>query len=297
VFILSHRQGKTHKLLDFFAGKGFYVVLILCVAAIGASGYMLFFGGPGETPDSPSLALVSPGSASPSSAPAPRVSAAPPDPSQRPAALPPSSPPPLAAPSPSGGALPQSGAHTGNGNDITDVSGMEEGDDVATAGIAPAMPSVPPGNAEPAPSPRQSAADTAPTFYPPVSGELLIHYSESADVFFEALREWRYHPGVDIETGSGALVRAAADGVIKDVVENAPRNMGATIVIEHSGGYTTVYSNLSSTQTVTVGKAVKAGDTIGAVGETALSEQALPPHLHFEILKDGEPVDPMDYLP
>lgn len=150
--------------------------------------------------------------------------------------------------------------------------------------------------AVPLPS-QQPAAATEPTFYPPVNGSMLIGYSESADVFFESLREWRYHPGVDIETNAGALIQASADGVVSEILESAPRSMGATIVIEHSGGYTTVYSNLTGTMSVTVGKVVKAGDTIGAVGDTSFAENALPPHLHFEILKDGEPVDPMEFLP
>jgi murein DD-endopeptidase MepM/ murein hydrolase activator NlpD len=284
---LNHKQGKAHRLLDFFAGKGFYVVLILCVAAIGASGYMLFFGGSGETPDPPSLALVSPG-ASPSPA-QPRISAAPANPSPSPA-LPPSSPPPLTVPSPSGGALPQSGAGPNDARGTVNVDGMEEGEGMEVAGNAPEMPAVPD-------EPPQPAVAAKPDFYPPVNGDILVGFSESADVFFEALREWRYHPGVDIETNAGALVQAAADGVVKEVIDSAARNMGASIVIEHSGGYTTVYSNLSPASTVTEGKSVKAGDTIGAVGETAVAEQALPPHLHFEILKDGEPVDPTEYLP
>jgi murein DD-endopeptidase MepM/ murein hydrolase activator NlpD len=131
----------------------------------------------------------------------------------------------------------------------------------------------------------------------PVNGQVIVDYSESADVFYEALREWRYHPGLDIEANAGALVFAAADGIVVDVIDNAPRNMGITVVIEHSGGYRTVYSNLSGDLTATIGKTVKAGDTIGAVGSSSIAESALPPHLHFEIHKNGEPVDPWDYLP
>ena len=295
---MSHKQGKTHRLLDFFAGKGFYVVLILCVAAIGASGYMLFFGGSGETPDSPSLALTSPGRVSPAppsiSAP-PRAAEPSANPSPAPAVLPPSTPPPLMAPSPPADpAQPQSGTDDRFGS--ASVSGPDEPDSVEAAAPVTSMPPAPPETPEP-PSAPETAANVIPDFYPPVSGEMLVGFSESADVFYEALREWRYHPGIDIETNAGALVQAAADGVVKAVIENAPRHMGATIVIEHAGGYVTVYSNLSSTLTASVGKTVKAGDAIGSVGETSIAEQELPPHLHFEILKDGEPVDPADYLP
>jgi murein DD-endopeptidase MepM/ murein hydrolase activator NlpD len=285
---LNQKKGKTHRLLDFFAGKGFYVVLILCVAAIGASGYMLFFGNSGETPDVPVLALVSPG-VMPSAPPAAETPVNPVIPPPSPI-LPPSSPPPIAAPSPHNEVF--------GGNDEIRVPGTEmvSGDDhsgdTAVSGNVTDLPSVPPENTETPPP-----ANVSPSFFPPVSGEVIVGFSESADVFYEALREWRYHPGIDIETNMGALVQSAADGVIKEIHDNAPRNMGATVVIQHSGGYQTVYSNLSSTVSAVVGNAVKAGDTIGAVGDTSIAESALPPHLHFEIWKDGEPVDPADYLP
>ncbi|MCL2003898.1 MAG: M23 family metallopeptidase [Oscillospiraceae bacterium] len=287
---MNQKQGKAHKLLDFFAGKGFYVVLILCVAAIGASGYMLFFGGSGEVPESPGLALASPGSP-----PAPRppgVSIAPAAPP--PPALPPSSPPPLAAPTPPVVEIPRQSGSVSDTPGAAAVSGEGDGEDVAVTGNAPLLPAVPPASPQPTPA---SDENTVPSFFPPVRGEVIVSFSEIADVFYETLREWRYHPGVDIETAAGALVQAAADGVIAEVMENGPRSMGATVVIEHSGGYRTIYANLSGTLTAEAGKTVKAGDTIGAVGATSIAEASLPPHLHFEILKDGEPVDPAEYLP
>jgi murein DD-endopeptidase MepM/ murein hydrolase activator NlpD len=137
-----------------------------------------------------------------------------------------------------------------------------------------------------------------PTFFLPVSaGTILTPYSESADVFYEYLREWRYHPGIDLETNAGALVQSAADGVVKEVIESADRNMGVTVVVKHGADFETVYSNLMDMVKVTAGQTVAAGETIAAVGDTAVSELALPAHLHFEILRDGVPVDPADYLP
>ncbi len=278
---------KGNKLLDFLAGKGFYVVLILCVAAIGVSGYMLFFGGSGdETPDSPSLALVSPVPSPSQPSPSARV----PVPSSSP--ILPSPPRQVLVPSPS--PLPQVGTQeddTGVDGDLTDP----DDNSVETAGDVTDMPDVP---ADEPPEEQTPVVEADPTFFMPVNGALLlVPYSESADVFYEYLREWRYHPGIDLETNAGALVQCAADGVVKEVIESAARSMGTTIVIEHANGFETVYSNLLETVKVTVGQSVSAGETIAAVGETAVSELALPPHLHFEILKDGEPVDPLEYLP
>ena len=58
-----------------------------------------------------------------------------------------------------------------------------------------------------------------------------------------------------------------------------------------------VYANRTEMPTVAAGDTVTAGQTIGAVGDTALLEVGSAPHLHFEVLKNGDPVNPIDYLP
>ena len=72
---------------------------------------------------------------------------------------------------------------------------------------------------------------------------------------------------------------------------NDPR-YGLTIVIEHTSGYKTVYANLLSTEFVVVGENVEQGQTIGTVGTTSTFEVLDDPHLHFEIIKDDEYLDP-----
>ena len=66
--------------------------------------------------------------------------------------------------------------------------------------------------------------------------------------------------------------------------------------MEHSNGIKTLYANLASGDMVTPNQKVKKGETIGSIGNTAIIESAEPPHLHFEVIKDGKPVDPGDYL-
>ena len=70
------------------------------------------------------------------------------------------------------------------------------------------------------------------------------------------------------------------------------------MAVSHSGNAYTIYKNLSAElpESVVIGAAVKAGDTIGTVGESAMVEVAEEPHLHLEMTVDGLSVDPTDYL-
>ena len=69
-----------------------------------------------------------------------------------------------------------------------------------------------------------------------------------------------------------------------------------TIVVEHQNGFTTVYSNLLSAEFVVEGENVKSGQTLGTVGNSATFEILDDSHLHFEILKDGNSIDPEMYI-
>lgn len=71
---------------------------------------------------------------------------------------------------------------------------------------------------------------------------------------------------------------------------------GLTITIVHPSGYKTIYSNLLSSEFVQEGDVVEKGQTIGTVGESASFEVSDDPHLHFEIMKDAEYLNPTIYL-
>lgn len=74
--------------------------------------------------------------------------------------------------------------------------------------------------------------------------------------------------------------------------------MGQCVAIAHGGDAYTIYKNLSATlpEYIKTGVAVKAGDVIGTVGESAMTEVADAPHLHLEMTVGGLQVDPTDYL-
>ena len=95
------------------------------------------------------------------------------------------------------------------------------------------------------------------------------------------------HPGLDIAVPSDSYIRAAGPGTVVDVGEDPV--YGRFVTLDHGDGYRTLYGHASST-TVEAGQRVRRGEVIALSGSTGRSTA---PHLHFEILLNGEPVDPL----
>ncbi len=133
-----------------------------------------------------------------------------------------------------------------------------------------------------------------PIFIKPLEGEIIKEYSKENLIYSETLKEWTTHNGVDIEAELATVVKASAEGTVKSI-KNDPR-YGITVIIEHTNGYETRYSNLLTAEFVTVGENVIKGQTIGTVGSTSSFEVLDKPHLHFEILKDNEYLNPISYI-
>ena len=133
-----------------------------------------------------------------------------------------------------------------------------------------------------------------PTFVRPVEGEILKEYAKESLIYSETLKEWITHLGIDIKAERATVVKSSADGKVKHI-KNDPR-FGLTIIIEHPNGFETRYCNLLTTEFVSEGEEVKAGQTIGTVGDSAVYEIVDESHLHFEILKNGESVNPSKYI-
>ena len=147
--------------------------------------------------------------------------------------------------------------------------------------------------------PSESAEATQPTAgklstCAPVEGEVLMPYAMEVLSYNQTPRDWRVHNGVDFAASPGTPVVAAADGQVYTVYEDD--QLGMTVVIRHEGGYTTKYASLSADVSVSAGQPVSMGQTIGAVGTTALMENALGDHVHFCVTKDDQSVDPMAFL-
>ena len=131
-------------------------------------------------------------------------------------------------------------------------------------------------------------------FIMPVEGEIIKKYAKEELVYSETLQEWIIHTGIDIKAEKTSVVKATQSGKVT-AIKNDPR-YGLTVTIEHSEGMKSIYANLLTAEFVSVGDEVTKGQTLGTVGDTATFEISDGPHLHFEILKDGEAVDPNLYV-
>lgn len=100
----------------------------------------------------------------------------------------------------------------------------------------------------------------------------------------------RDHPGLDVAVASDSYIRAAGGGTVVDVGEDAV--YGRFVVINHGDGHTTLYGHASA-NLVALGQVVRERQVIALSGSTGRSTG---PHLHFEVLVDGAPVDPLTFV-
>jgi murein DD-endopeptidase MepM/ murein hydrolase activator NlpD len=118
-------------------------------------------------------------------------------------------------------------------------------------------------------------------------GEISSGFGKRRHPFTKAMK---FHNGVDIRAEIGTPVLAPADAIV--VEASYDKTHGHYIILKHDETYTTRYNHLSKTS-VKKGDEIEKGAEIGKVGSTGMSTG---PHLHYEVLKNNEHVDPMDYL-
>ena len=121
----------------------------------------------------------------------------------------------------------------------------------------------------------------------PVRGAITAGFGQRMDPF---TGEGAFHTGVDIAAPVGTPVRAVADGILFHAGPDS--SYGNEALIDHGYGLTTKYGHLRSL-TVVVGQEVSRGEIIGTVGMTG---RTTGPHLHYEVLVSGTPVNPVNYL-
>jgi len=158
--------------------------------------------------------------------------------------------------------------------------------------IDPAEPVVEevPENVEPA------AVTKMENVKPPLAemGDVIGIFSAGELVKNPTTGSWQTHNGADIAAEVGDEVYAVSNGEIMEV-KNDPV-WGVTVELDHHNGYVTRYCGLSSGLSVQAGDMLVSGDLIGTVGDTADIESALSPHLHIEILHNGNYIDPMSEI-
>lgn len=225
-------QKKPNSMKRFWKDNGYYILLGLCLAAVGVSGYFLVSGALGETEQTQQVLSI-----------------------------------------------PVTVEKEPGEQSRTESMVVEEPETTA------------PVQGETA---QEAVLAQEPEVILPVSGAVLQDYAMDRLVYHDTTRDWRVHGGVDLAAEPGQNVRAARAGTVEAVYDD--EYYGTTVVLRHENGYTSRYCNLAEATLVSAGDSVTAGQVIGTIGATALIESAAESHLHFEVLQNGEPVDPAGFL-
>ena len=161
--------------------------------------------------------------------------------------------------------------------------------------LAPKPTAIPTLTPVPAtPEPTAKHASTSEKAAPPVQGEVIFGYAVDKLLYSVTLDQWTTHDAVDIAADAGTEVKCVFSGTVERVSKDDA--LGYTVVVQHANGKSTLYGNLSETVRVRPGDRVSAGDVLGTVGTSAISECAEKPHLHFAVYVDGTPKDPAKYI-
>ncbi len=136
--------------------------------------------------------------------------------------------------------------------------------------------------------------DETLTFLSPCNNPTIIKdYNDSQLVWNATLNQYATHVGVDF-TSSDLNVYASAKGTVKEVGHN---NLdGHYIVLVHDNGYVTKYYSLEDTGDLKVGSVINQGALIGKMSTSQGSESLDGAHLHFEMWRDGEAINPLEVI-
>ena len=127
----------------------------------------------------------------------------------------------------------------------------------------------------------------------PIDGNVLMNYSMDQTIYFATLDQYKYNPALVIEGQVGQDVRSAKDGEVILIETNA--ETGNTVTVNMGNGYEAVYGQLGEVL-VTQGERISEGDLIVYLGEPTKYYSVEGSNLYFQLLKDGEPVNPLEYL-
>ncbi|MBQ8388529.1 MAG: peptidoglycan DD-metalloendopeptidase family protein [Clostridia bacterium] len=127
-------------------------------------------------------------------------------------------------------------------------------------------------------------------------GEIIFKYSGDMHVYYPGIQEYRAHSGVDISGDIGDPVYAALPGEVIEIWDTY--DLGYSIAIDHGDGHMTVYRGISKElpEGIEVGAYVSEGQIIATIAAPCGVKIGTAPHVHFELLYDGVPLDPTKYF-
>lgn len=124
----------------------------------------------------------------------------------------------------------------------------------------------------------------------PVAGDIVMDYSIDQAIYDVTLDQYRTNDSVCISAEVGKEIKSAGAGVVEFVGKD--NENGETVVINHNNGWKTTYSQLGEDVAVNVGDNVKAGQTIGSIGNPTIYGVGLGSHLDFKVTRDDQSIDP-----
>lgn len=161
-------------------------------------------------------------------------------------------------------------------------------------------PDIPSGPDEPVDNPQNPdqpvvnpGVETIVFVSPVESATSVVDYSDTM-VFNSTLGRYSAHRAIDFFAPEGSEVLAVYKGTVKSVESSILH--GVTVTIDHGNGLVTVYNSLANADDIFVGASVEQGDVIGHVSVTNRQEYKDGAHLHFEVMENGEIIDPAKYL-
>ena len=127
----------------------------------------------------------------------------------------------------------------------------------------------------------------------PIAGNILLNYSMDKTIYFPTLQQYKYNPSIVIASTQGTNVACAANSIVKEVYEDA--QTGNTVVTSLGDGYELTYGQLTNV-TVEEGDFVEEGVVLGQVAAPTKYYSMEGTNVYIKLTKDGEPVNPLDYL-
>lgn len=127
----------------------------------------------------------------------------------------------------------------------------------------------------------------------PVDGDVILNYSMDKSIYFSTLNQYKYHPAIVISAPVGSEVACAAKGEVKEISIN--EETGTTLTMDLGNKYEAVYGQLKEVA-VEEGDIVESGKLLGYVSEPTKYYTLEGSNLYFQLLKNGEPVNPMNFI-
>lgn len=258
------------RIARFLERQGFYVILLVCLGIVGVTAFVTLSGNPSEpqAPQESQVDWLNLPATQDSSDGLDEVLMTTPTPSPTPEPTPTLTPTPTPLPAQTPEPLPSA---------VPALAQTPE-------------PSAPSETPVPSETPKPASKGSISFPMPVQDGKLALKFADKNLVYSKTLKQWTTHPGIDIAAKEGTSIKAVLGGKVETVEKDAW--LGYKVVIAHDNDCKSVYANLKDPDSVKKGQAVNAGDVIGKVGKTALSECEDDPHLHFEFYQKGKTLNP-----